>query len=277
METDTLNFYPRYVGDYARDTADLTFYEDAAYNRLLDHYYATERALPDDFDRLYAIARARRAPELAAVRAVAARFFPVGPDGLRHNKRADKEITTGLSRIEIARQNGRNGGRPPKPSGLAGQNPPGSGPKTQRVNSPPPTPENNLVGGGPGDSVAQHLARAVNAAFDAKFGEDMNPLIATSQGGTTLAAAVVDHGIPIEFATRELHAMALKRTERVSSLSYFEKGLVRAWQRAQARADAKGATYDPPATFPRRGKISSGGDALDEWEDEVRAQEVPNG
>src|SRR3546814_12433047 len=59
--------------------------------------------------------------EQEAVTRVADRFFPVSEtDGLRHNSRADEEITKALERIRKNEQNGKKGGRPKKPN----QNPP---------------------------------------------------------------------------------------------------------------------------------------------------------
>ncbi len=106
-----MNFFALYIGDYQRDTNDLSWHEDRAYFRLLMAYYANEKPLDADLDRLYTIATAKRQIERAAVRFVADRFFPVGPDGLRHNKRADNEIAKARKRIANAIVNGRKGGR----------------------------------------------------------------------------------------------------------------------------------------------------------------------
>ena len=86
-----MNWYPRYYGDYSRDTAHLTLAEHGAYNVLLDHYYATG-PLPDDIGLLMRICRAFEDHERTAVKSVADKFFPVNGDQLRHNKRADQEI-----------------------------------------------------------------------------------------------------------------------------------------------------------------------------------------
>lgn len=75
-----------------RDTPHLSMLEDAAYRRLLDFYYSTERPLPDDLAKLCGIARAATKDEREAVRTVMEQFFPKGPDG-RRNKRADAEIS----------------------------------------------------------------------------------------------------------------------------------------------------------------------------------------
>jgi uncharacterized protein YdaU (DUF1376 family) len=109
-----MNYWPRYPGDWARDTAHLSLTEQGAYVVLLDTYYATERPLPASIDALCRIARAISDIERDAVQAIADQYFPVCPDGLRHNARADREIDIALPKIASARLNGRKGGRPPK-------------------------------------------------------------------------------------------------------------------------------------------------------------------
>lgn len=92
-----MNFYKRYLGDYARDTAHLSLMEHGAYQVLLDTYYATDGALPADPDELYRIARAMTPAERKAVDRVAGQFFAVNGDGSRHNKRADEEIAAAVA------------------------------------------------------------------------------------------------------------------------------------------------------------------------------------
>lgn len=77
-----------FEGDYLRDTAHLSNDEDLAYRRLLGAYYSKNSPLPASIERLQNIARV----PIEAVRSVAEEFLPIGPDGLRHNKKADKEI-----------------------------------------------------------------------------------------------------------------------------------------------------------------------------------------
>lgn len=108
-----MNYFEFYCGDYARDTAHLSLAEHGAFLMLLSAYYSTERPLPADLPALHRIARAMTKPEQQAVNAVAEQFFPVGEDGLRHNERADEEVTKAQGRIDAARANGRKGGRPP--------------------------------------------------------------------------------------------------------------------------------------------------------------------
>jgi len=96
-------WYPRYYGDYTKGTQHLTLAEHGAYTKLLDHYYATGQPLPDDATALLRTCAAMTPEERAAVESVAAQFFPVNGDGMRHNKRADREIEKLAVRSESAR------------------------------------------------------------------------------------------------------------------------------------------------------------------------------
>lgn len=100
-----MNFYKHHLGDYAKDTGDLDTLEHGIYRLLLDHYYATEKPLPDDLNRLACIARVRHSSHFQKVQAISNRFFPVAEDGLRHHSRCDKEIH--LTR-ESSKQNSEN-------------------------------------------------------------------------------------------------------------------------------------------------------------------------
>jgi uncharacterized protein YdaU (DUF1376 family) len=123
-----VNYYERYVGNYGKKTAHLTLAQHGAYTLMLDTYYANEKPLAADFPTLYRICRAMDKGEQAAVRAVADEFFPVGPDGLRHNEMADEVIPKALKRIESGRANGKLGGRPKKSKTKPEENPAGSDP-----------------------------------------------------------------------------------------------------------------------------------------------------
>ena len=96
-----MNFYKRFLGDYARDTAHLSLTEHGAYNLLLDAYYGTGRPLPLDTESLCRICRASTPLERRAVESVANQFFKVADDGLRHNPRADREIEAHTEQAEI--------------------------------------------------------------------------------------------------------------------------------------------------------------------------------
>lgn len=101
-----MNYYRRFVGDYASKTAELSLAEHGAYTILLDVYYSTEKPLPADLDALCRICRAMSKPEQAAVKSIANKYFPIGEDGLRHNSRADSEVGKAQATIEKQRASG---------------------------------------------------------------------------------------------------------------------------------------------------------------------------
>lgn len=116
-----MQFYKHWIGDYQRDTSDLSLIEHGAYRQLLDTYYANDGNIPADLERLYRIARATTPEEQAAVRHIVERFFPLhavphaGSDAgnhanayaadhagmMRRNKRADIEMHR---RVEFTEQ-----------------------------------------------------------------------------------------------------------------------------------------------------------------------------
>lgn len=132
-----MNYFRFYVGDYSRDTSDLTLAEHGAFLLLLCTYYGQEKPIPAAPDALYRITRAMTAAEQKAVRAVADRFFPIGEDGLRHNARTDSELAIGLTTIAASRENGKKGGRPKKSK--PEKNPVGYSQETQQEPSGEPT------------------------------------------------------------------------------------------------------------------------------------------
>lgn len=113
-----MNFYKRFMGDYAKKTAHLSLMEHGAYTLLLDAMYATERGLPAGHVDLYRICRAMTRAEQVAVARVADEFFPIGNDGLRHNGKATEVMAEAAPAMDAARTNGKLGGRPKKPTGL---------------------------------------------------------------------------------------------------------------------------------------------------------------
>lgn len=138
-----MNFYKRYVGDYARDTAHLSLIEHGAYNVILDTYYATGKPMPADKTEVYRIAKAITAAERKAVDRVLDMFFPVNGDGTRHNRRADKEIEKWEVIAEHNRSVGGKGGRPRKtrdhnPDDNPDANPSGNPEETRRVSKTKP-------------------------------------------------------------------------------------------------------------------------------------------
>lgn len=89
--TESMNNYPRHVGDFIRDTVGLSMVEEGAYNRLLDQYYSREQPLPLDKAQCYRLARAMTPPERKAVDFVLGAYFVQKDDGW-HQSRADREL-----------------------------------------------------------------------------------------------------------------------------------------------------------------------------------------
>jgi uncharacterized protein YdaU (DUF1376 family) len=131
-----MNFYPHHLGDYAKDTGHLSVTEHGAYRLLMDHYYSTEKPLPEDFPALFRVCRATTHIEKVAVKSVVAKFFPL-ENGVRTHKRIEHELSIYRERVDVNKENGKKGGRPPKqkPNGF----PVGSVGKTQTK------PKNNPI------------------------------------------------------------------------------------------------------------------------------------
>jgi uncharacterized protein YdaU (DUF1376 family) len=126
-----MNYYNRYMADYAQKTARLSLAEHGAYTLLLDEVYSTEKPLPSDYPSLYRICRAMDKREQDAVKSVADTYFAL-VDGVRTNPRAIREITKAAPAMEAARLNGKKGGRPKnKPNGVDPNNPVGFSDLTQ--------------------------------------------------------------------------------------------------------------------------------------------------
>lgn len=79
-----MNYYKHHLGDYAKDTRHLSMLEHGAYRLLLDHYYATERPIPDSLS--VRIANARNGAEKSAVVSVLNQFFILEDGSWKHSK-----------------------------------------------------------------------------------------------------------------------------------------------------------------------------------------------
>ena len=116
-----MNFYKRFIGDIQRKTGHLSLMQFGAYDRLLDHYYATAQPLPLNLNSCYRIASAITKLEKQAVQFVLAQFFDVSEGGYVQ-KRVEEMLEEARSRIASSQQNGRKGGRPAskkeKPTGF---------------------------------------------------------------------------------------------------------------------------------------------------------------
>ena len=86
-----MNYYPFHIGDYLSATRHLSWEEDAAYRRLLDTYYTTEKALPLDLRAVCRLVLATTETQREAVSVVLSEFFERTDAGWI-NSRADAEI-----------------------------------------------------------------------------------------------------------------------------------------------------------------------------------------
>lgn len=131
-----MKFYKRFPGDINIKTGHLSPSEMGCYDRLLDHYYSTEKAIP--LGKAYSICRAITAADRKACDAVLAGFFEQTEEGWVQ-QRTEEEIADALPRIEAARANGKKGGRPPgsgkKPKQEPNENPVGFQTETQSADS----------------------------------------------------------------------------------------------------------------------------------------------
>jgi len=96
-----MHYYQHHIGDFTRDTANLTDSQLAAYLRMLWIYYDTELPLEPDPD---AIAFRIRA-SASDVAALLKHYFSIGDDGKYHNTRGDKEIKAFHAKSETLRNN----------------------------------------------------------------------------------------------------------------------------------------------------------------------------
>ena len=87
-----MNFYKRYMGDYARDTGHLSMLEHGAYTLLLDAYFSTDGHLNADKNRLYNMLRASTKRERQAVDFVLAEFWTMQAGNLLNNRAKARDL-----------------------------------------------------------------------------------------------------------------------------------------------------------------------------------------
>lgn len=91
-------YYQHHIGDFIRDTSNLTDSQLAAYLRLLWVYYDTEQPLEDDLDALAFKIRANASD----VQQILKHYFTPQEDGFYHHKRCDLEILAYHSKSDKA-------------------------------------------------------------------------------------------------------------------------------------------------------------------------------
>lgn len=105
-----MHYYPKNIGDYRRDTMNLSLLEHGVYTTLIDHYTLNEEPISlDHLDVCWTIG-ARTDNEKTAVCLILSKFFIKTDEGYRH-KRCDEEIAQYKLRADTARENGKKGGR----------------------------------------------------------------------------------------------------------------------------------------------------------------------
>ena len=75
-----MHYYNFNIGDYMKHTLHLSLEEDLAYRRLLDMYYDSESAIPNNISLVSR--RLRMPPEI--VESVLHEFFELTPEGFRN-------------------------------------------------------------------------------------------------------------------------------------------------------------------------------------------------
>lgn len=104
-----MHYYEFNIPAWALHTSHLTLEEEGVYRRLLDHYYDTEKPIPEETKPV--IRRLRLVNHEDIVSQILSEFFHLEADGW-HNNRADIVIAKYQANANKARENGKKGGRP---------------------------------------------------------------------------------------------------------------------------------------------------------------------
>ena len=99
-----MHYYQKNIGDYRRDTMNLSLLEHGVYTTLIDHYTLNEEPISlDHLDVCWTIG-ARTDNEKTAVCLILSKFFIKTDEGYRH-KRCDEEIAKYHAKSDTARVN----------------------------------------------------------------------------------------------------------------------------------------------------------------------------
>lgn len=99
-----VDWFKFYVGDYQRDTAHMSPTEHGLYLKLMLHYYATEKPLPDDFAYLCRVSGARTRYEKECLRSIRGTLFGISESKLIH-ARIEQEILKYQHQSDTNRRN----------------------------------------------------------------------------------------------------------------------------------------------------------------------------
>ena len=104
-----MHHYPFHIGDFRKDTFHLNFQDRAIYREILDWYYLDEKPIPNDVK--YISKKIGLNGEFQVeINDILNEFFELKETGW-HSKRADNEIKKYHRLAEIARANGKKGGK----------------------------------------------------------------------------------------------------------------------------------------------------------------------
>jgi uncharacterized protein YdaU (DUF1376 family) len=115
-----MHYYKLNIADWYLATSHLSLEEEAIYFRLINYYYDTEQAIPQETQSVIRRLRLGKNSDLVAI--VLKEFF-VLEDGFWHHKRCDDEISQYHDKAEVNQVNGKKGGRPKKTQSVSKQNP----------------------------------------------------------------------------------------------------------------------------------------------------------
>ena len=99
-----MHYYQKNIGDYRRDTMNLSLLEHGVYMTLIDHYTLNEELISLDHLEVCWTIGARTDNEKTAVCLILSKFFIKTDEGYRH-KRCDEEIAKYHAKSDIARVN----------------------------------------------------------------------------------------------------------------------------------------------------------------------------
>ncbi len=168
-----MNYYPFHIGDYLSATRHLAWEEDAAYRRLLDICYTTERPLPLDERAVCRLVLATTEPQRQAVLVVLGEFFEKTDAGFV-NRRAEAEILAMRDKQQKQRDKANKRWHKPVPEpGTAAALPRHAGgdatampptPAPEPTPTPEPTPAASPGGDGPPKRSSSSSAGAARPA-----------------------------------------------------------------------------------------------------------------
>jgi uncharacterized protein YdaU (DUF1376 family) len=113
-------YYKFNIADWHLATSHLSLEEEAIYFRLINYYYDTEQAIPEETQSV--IRRLRLGSYSEIVGIILKEFFTLESDGW-HHKRCDDEISQYHDKAEVNQINGKKGGRPKKTQTVTKDNP----------------------------------------------------------------------------------------------------------------------------------------------------------